>query len=189
MRHRAVAGLVVLLTGAGLWLLVEGVWIHAKARLAQHLIGRAWSAVRPGDRAARPWPWADTRPVARLEAPRHGIAQIVLSGASGRNLAFGPAWLDGTAPPGLPGVTVIAGHRDTHFRFLETIAAGDPLVLTGEDGRPHRYRVVAAEVADGRTARLSLAADRPHLVLVTCYPFDAAATGGPLRYVVTAAAE
>lgn len=189
MSRRAVTGLVLALLGAGLWLLVEGIWIQAKAALAQHLIGRAWAATRAGGGGARPWPWADTLPVARLEAPRHGIDQVVLAGASGRNLAFGPTRIDGTAAPGEPGVTVIAGHRDTHFRFLETLESGDPVALTGEDGRRHLYRVVSAEIADAGKARLRLGGNRPQLVLVTCYPFDAVQPGGPLRYVVTAVAE
>ena len=41
---------------------------------------------------------------------------------------------------------------------------------------------------DARHARLAPDDGRPLLSLVTCYPFDAVAPGGPLRYVVTAAA-
>ena len=189
MRRKAVTGLALALAGAGAWLLCEGIWIHAKAALAQHLIGRAWATAKSGAAPTRPWPWADTLPVARLEAPRHEIDQVVLSGLSGRNLAFGPTLMDGTAAPGAPGVTVIAGHRDTHFRFLETVEPGDPLALTGGDGKRHFYRVISAEVADGTKARLRVGDDRPHLVLVTCFPFESVEPGGPLRYVVTAVAE
>ena len=112
---------MALLASIGFWELGHGAWIHAKAWLAQLLLQRAWERTLRGEAAAKPWPWADTWPVARLRVPAHGVDLIVLSGVSGRTLAFGP------------------GHA-------------------------------------------------PALVLMTCYPFDALAPGGPLRYVVTARA-
>ena len=39
--------------------------------------------------------------------------------------------------------------------------------------------------ADARTERLSTAPGHDQLLLVTCWPFDATAPRGPLRYVVT----
>ncbi|MBT8063350.1 MAG: class GN sortase, partial [Gammaproteobacteria bacterium] len=75
------------------FLLLQALWIPAKAELAQWLMARAWQRSLEGSTDVRPWPWADTRPVAVLEAPRLGIRQFVLEGASGRNLAFGPATL------------------------------------------------------------------------------------------------
>ena len=88
-----------------------------KAELAQRLIERSWQATLDGNAQSRPWPWADTRPVAVLSIPAHGIRQLVLKGNSGRNLAFGPVFLDGTSNGR---DMVISGHRDTHFRFLRT---------------------------------------------------------------------
>jgi hypothetical protein len=37
-----------------------------------------------------PWPWAYTWPIARLMLPFKEIELIVLNGAYGRSLAFGP---------------------------------------------------------------------------------------------------
>ena len=42
------------------------------------------------------------------------------------------------------------------------------------------------EVADSREAGLRIEPGQKRLSLVTCYPFNALAAGGPLRYVVTA---
>jgi sortase A len=134
----------------------------------------------------RPWPWADTWPVARLKLPGAGEPLTVLAGASGRNLAFGPALLDGSAAPGAPGVTVIAGHRDTHFNALAGLAQGDRIELERADGTLLSYEVAAIDVIDSEREMLRLDAPEPALALVTCYPFDALASGGPLRYVVTA---
>jgi sortase A len=167
-------------------LLAAGFWLPAKAELAQQLLNRAWQRTADGAAMAKPWPWADTHPVARLTLPGSDEPLTVLAGASGRNLAFAPALLDGSAPPGAHGVTVIAGHRDTHFRRLATLALGDKLSLERPDGSVFSYEVANLDVIDSERAQLRLDADESIVVLVTCYPFDAVTPGGSLRYVVTA---
>jgi sortase A len=81
---------------------------------------------------------------------------------------------------------VIAGHRDTHFRRLATLALGDVLTLERPDGSVLRYEVANLDVVDSARAELRLDADESIVVLVTCYPFEAVTVGGNLRYVVTA---
>ena len=81
---------------------------------------------------------------------------------------------------------MIAGHRDTHFRFLREVAIGDVLELEDARGTRERFVVTLTEVVDSRTSGLSLATGRRALVLVTCFPFDAVVPGGPMRYVITA---
>ena len=169
---------------AGGWMVVDAATIHAKAWVGQTMLERAWARTLDGDTAARPWPWADTWPVARIDSPDHDETLIVLSGATGPTLAWGPGWLHGTAQPGQPGLSVIGGHRDTHFRFLEAVEVGDGFAVTGADGATRHYRVAGTEVVDHRTA--SLTADPVHstITLVTCWPFDAVTPNGPLRYLV-----
>jgi len=181
-------GAVALLLAAGAALLAHGLWIPAKAALAQVLLRGAWERAAAGEARPRPWPWADTWPVARLALPGGGRPLVVLAGASGRTLAFGPGHLDGSARPGEPGNVVIAGHRDTHFRALEGVGPGDLVTLEPPAGAPRRYRVVRAAVHDRRDT-MPLARDGgSRLTLVTCWPFDAVAPGGPLRWVVVAEA-
>jgi sortase A len=182
-RQRLAVGTLIVL---GLALLAAGFWMPAKAELAQQLLNRAWQRTAGGDAAARPWPWADTHPVARLTLPGSGEPLTVLAGASGRNLAFAPALLDGSAAPGTDGVTVIAGHRDTHFRPLAALAIGDELTLERPDGSMLKYEVAALDVVDSARAELRLDATESIVVLVTCWPFDAVDVGGSWRYVVTA---
>jgi sortase A len=161
-------------------------WIEAKAHLAQALVRHAWRETLAGAADARPWPWADTRPVARLLVPARDVEVFVLSGASGRTLAFGPGHIDGTARPGERGNAVISGHRDTHFAFLRRLARGDEIVIESADGRHHRYVVASTRVVDRRDVGVAAEAGDTRLTLVTCYPFDAIRPGGPLRYVVVA---
>lgn len=175
-------GLVVV----GALLVTEGLWIPAKAWLAQELLEDAFRRARAGEAEPRPWSWADTHPVALLEAPRLEEKLIVLAGASGRNLAFGPGHVAGTAGVSEAGNVVVAGHRDTHFAFLKEVSAGDELFLEDPLGRRRRYVVREARVVHERDTSVLAAGNRSRLTLVTCYPFDAVTPGGPLRYVVVA---
>mgnify|MGYP000175686764 FL=1 len=178
----AVAALLAL----GFWQLGQGAYIPAKAWFAQELMQRAWLRASAGEDRAAPWPWADTWPVARLTATSHDVDLIVLAGGSGRTLAFGPGHLGASALPGEIGNMVIAGHRDTHFAFLQEVRRGDRLGIESFGGATYVYEVTGLDVVDSRRGSLVLDTDVSALTLVTCYPFDALEPGGPLRYVVTA---
>jgi len=125
-------------------------------------------------------------PVARLQAPAQHVDLLVLAGASGRTLAWGPGHLDDSSPPDGDGNIVLSAHRDTHFRFLRNLRAGDRLTLELADGLQRTYRVRDMKVVDASALRIPRDTALPTLTLVTCYPFDAIAAGGPLRYVVSA---
>lgn len=176
------------LLGLAAWQIGSGAYIHLKAQLAQVLLSRAWAASLAGAEEVRPWAWADTWPVARLIVPALGVDEIVLAGGSGRTLAFGPGHLNGTPLPGSRGHSILGGHRDTHFAFLEGLQPGMEIAVQRRDGGWQSYRVTGSEILDYRQARLAPSAGRTVLSLVTCYPFDALTTGGPLRYVVSAEA-
>ena len=182
------AAIIVVLVLAGGTSLGRGLYLYAKAELGQALLHRAWSRMRTDGTPAKPWPWADTHPIARLIAPAQAVDLLVLSGASGRTLAWGPGHLDGSAPPGAAGNAVLSAHRDTHFRFLARTAVGDTLIVERADGARITYRVREIAVVDVHSLAIPRDTLARTLTLVTCYPFDALVPGGPLRYVVTAEA-
>jgi len=173
-------------TAVSPWQAGEAMFLCAKTLVQQRLIAWAWKRSLATGAAVKPWPWADTFPVARLEAPRQGAALMVLAGASGRTLAFGPGHIDGTPLPGDPGNAVVSGHRDTHFGFLRELRSGDILVVHSASGRMVRYAVSGIEVVRNKDVRVLLDTGDDRLTLVTCYPFDSVLPGGPLRYVVVA---
>ena len=177
--------LVAVLATLAITLTGNASYIHAKAALAQVLLINAWGAMRADGQPHRPWPWADSHPVARLRMPRLDIEQIVLAGDSGRTMAFGPGWAEASAAPGSNGTTIISAHRDTHFDWLREIAPNDTVELESTTG-VHRYRVIDMRIADSRTEQISLSANAKQLILVTCWPFDSVVSGGPLRFVVVA---
>jgi len=170
----------------GLVSCAEAVRIPVKARLAQVLLERAWKRTMTGERGVKPWPWADTKPLARLRFESDGSSVIVLSGASGRTMAFGPGHLDGTALPNQQGNCVISAHRDTHFEALREIMPGDGIALTDPSGETVRYRVRKTVVVEERDTSPLRQDHRERLTLITCYPFEAIVPGGPLRFVVSA---
>jgi len=90
-RGRRGACLTTALLIAGLLLFGNGAYMKAKASLSQVLLAHAWEKTLDGDTDARPWPWADVTPAARLELPRLHAAAIILDGTSGQALAFVPA--------------------------------------------------------------------------------------------------
>lgn len=178
--------LVVALVLIGLWQTGNGAWIYMKAHLAQVLLQRAWAGTLVGQQEMKPWPWADTWPIARLVVPSLAIDQIVLEGAYGRTLVFGPGHVESTGPLEGSDSIILTGHRDTHFRFLEKLQAGETILLQARTGVWHRFVVRDRQIVDSRTATISTQEDKRQLILVTCYPFTAIVSGGPLRYMVNA---
>ncbi|HKJ18857.1 MAG TPA: class GN sortase [Xanthomonadales bacterium] len=163
------------------FLSLNALWIPAKAELAQWLLERSWNDIQAGAEWSPPWPWADTQPVAVLSVPSLNIRQLVLEGDSGRNLAFGPVLRGSTSSRDL----VISAHRDTHFTFVRELEVGDQVSIEIA-GEKRTYGVSFQEVIDTTHNALVIEPGIDRLSLVTCYPFDAIDTGGPLRYVVTA---
>ena len=113
--------LPLLLALIGLILFGQGAYIHAKALLAQVLLERAFEKTIATGRETKPWSWADTWPVARIEVKRLDASAIVLAGSSGQALAFGPGHVERTPDAGERGVAVYSAHRDTHFPFLKNV--------------------------------------------------------------------
>ena len=151
----------------------------------QQVVGAASAITASGDAAA------DTHPdltegdlVGRLEVPRVGISVIVLQGVEERTLTAGAGHVPGTPSPGGDGNVVIAAHRDTFFRKLEGVAAGDRILITTVHRR-YEYVVTSAEIVDPDDTRVMESRALDELTLVTCYPFYFVGAA-PQRFVVHA---
>ena len=178
----------VLFSGASLT--ARAMYLHAKAELASVLICRAWNKTVADGQPHRPWPSADTHPVARLRITRLGYDEIVLEGATPRTLAFGPARLFSGASLGEPGNVELAGHRTSWFRPLEDLEARDEIQVQWFDSRKHELRERTYTVDD---ILIVTPEEVPSLIpppgdaltLITCYPFGRS-PGSPQRFVVLA---
>jgi sortase A len=184
-QRRAFTVTAALLALIGLVLFGQGIWIHAKALLAQVLLDRAFAATLASGDNVKPWSWADTWPVARIEVPRLRQSAIALHSSSGQALAFGPGHVELTPEPGERGTAVYSAHRDTHFAFLGEVKIGDEIRVTRRDGAVARFVVTATSVARFDQSGIDPLAPGRNLVLSTCWPLDAK-TAGPLRYLVHA---
>jgi sortase A len=170
---------------AGLVLLGQGGWIYAKAAVAQILLEHAFAQTLATGREVKPWSWADTWPVVRIEVPRLHRSVIVLHGSSGQALAFGAGHVELTPEAGEPGTAVYSAHRDTHFAFLADIRIGDEIRVRRRDGAVARFSVKETAVVRWDASGIDPFAPGRNLVLTTCWPLHAK-TAGPLRYLVYA---
>ncbi|WP_455201995.1 class GN sortase [Kaarinaea lacus] len=183
-RHSIIVITIALVIGA--WQFGQGIYIYAKAELAQYLLVSAWEESKQTQRPVKPWSWADTWPVARLSVPAHDVDLIVLAGDTGRTLAFGPGHHLASVKPGDIGNSIISAHRDTHFEFLQDLSAGDKIIVENQNGVKKVFTVSNTHVVDSRDAHIPVDYENAALTLVTCFPFNSITTGGPLRFVVVA---
>ncbi len=178
--------LLIALPLCGLWNIAQAAYIPTKAYVAQLLLETAWQQTLEKHSAVKPWPWADTWPVARLTVPRLDLHRIVLAGANGSTLAFGPGHLFNSHTFSSKGNSIVAGHRDTHFAFLRELKLGDEITIQRDDGVIDTYLVKNIYIADENDTAQLYTSNIKQLSLITCYPFTAVIPGGPLRYVVQA---
>jgi sortase A len=120
----------------------------------------------------------------QMEIPRLGLSAAVLQGTTSRTLRLGVGHVQGTAIPGTPGNSVIAGHRDTFFRALKNIHDYDEIELKTA-GTSTRYVVDWARVVAPEDISVLGSTSESALTLVTCYPFYFIGAS-PKRFVVRA---
>lgn len=162
-------------------------------------IGSSTLADGPGEAAgnAREWSFSRLRAysrllgspapaaLARLQIPSVGLSVMVLEGTDPVTLNRGVGHIEGTALPGEPGNTGLAGHRDSFFRCLDRLSARDVILLTTAEGRTVRYAVDHIEIVQPEHLDVLQATSSQTLTLVTCYPFHFIGPA-PLRYIVKA---
>lgn len=171
---------------SGLLLSANASWLPIKGWLSQQLISQSWQETQQNQGQVKPWPWADTFPLAKLAIPRLKQQLVVLNGGDPTTLAFSAGAIapfnDMTGHQPI----VIAGHNDSHFSFLEDILMDDIISLTDKFGQNQLYIVEAINIIDASSGEMPLLADDTSLTLITCYPFNHAITNSNERYVITA---
>ena len=168
------------------YFLASAFYIPAKAILAQQLLHSAWQSSMATGEQVKPWPWADTWPVARLRVPELNIDQIILDGDHGSSLAFAPGQRVYHYADKVAGLTMISAHRDTHFKFLQYASLGQRIELENEFGELSHYRIEDIQIINSKNMGVRAPEQGQWLTLVTCYPFNALNSRGSLRYVVFA---
>jgi sortase A len=124
--------------------------------------------------------------VGLLEIPRLGISEIVAPGDDDETLSVAIGHLPDTPFPWGPGNSVLAAHRDTHFRELRHIRAGDLVRLKTHAGLLE-YEVSHRLIVSPTDVWVMAPSTARQLTLITCYPFDYVGSA-PQRFVVQATA-
>lgn len=172
--------------GAAGLLLVGGAYMHGA--LAYESALRAFDArtMDESQPAADPTadPSVDQGVLAVLEIARLDMRVPVFLGTDEVTLNKGSGIIAGTAIPGEVGNIAIAGHRDSHFRPLEKLRAGDLLELQTARG-DKKFRVTDIWITDPLDISVLDDTDGTTLTLITCFPFRYVGSA-PDRYVVRA---
>jgi len=181
----------LLITGSLLCL--HASWLPVKALLSQQLISYSWHQTIERQQKIKPWPWADTYPIAELSFQRLNKSIVVLNGGDPTTLAFSAGAIAPFNQASSTQPFVVAGHRDSHFSFLDEVFMKDIISLADKHGRSQLYQVEAIDIVDASTGELPILADDSSLVLITCYPFTNIRNAGNFsdndnneRYVITA---
>jgi sortase A len=179
------ASLAAILAATGIWAIGAVFWSDAKSWLTQVLVAHAWQRSLAAGQHVKPWPWAESWPVARLTVPRLGIERYVLSGGDAMP-ELGARHMAGTALPGEAGNSVIGALQEEDFAFLRGLPAQTAIEVDSMDARGIRYTVRYVQELDPRDVWITKQEGPARLTLITCAASAMASAGGPPCYVVSA---
>jgi sortase A len=122
--------------------------------------------------------------VARVEIPRLKLSAVAREGVDEHTLATAVGHVPGTSLPGAVGNAAFAAHRDTFFRPLRHVKAGDDVIVTTR-GASYHYMVTGTQIVEPGDVSVLDSTPASTLTLITCYPFDFVGSA-PQRFVVRA---
>jgi len=169
---------------AGALLCLHASWLPLKGWLSEQLISYSWHKTINLQQRIKPWPWADTYPIAALSFKRLHKSIVVLNGGDPTTLAFSAGAIAPFNQAKSTKPFVVAGHKDSHFSFLEDVLMNDVISLVDKHGQSQLYQVETIEIVDASIGELPVLADGSQLILITCYPFTGISSDE--RYVITA---
>jgi sortase A len=121
----------------------------------------------------------------RVEIPRLNLSAIVRQGVEQSTLSRAVGHVPSTQGPGAVGNFAIAAHRDTLFRGLKDIKAGDTVTFQSADGQ-FDYQVISTKIVKpSDVSVLRPDGSQKLLTMITCYPFYYVGSA-PKRFIVTA---
>jgi sortase A len=142
-----------------------------------------WSDIR-----IQAWRAAQTEaapaPTAVLRIRRLAVEAPIYEGTDNGTLNRGVGHIDGTPLPGASGNSGLAAHRDSYFRALKDIAAGDAIEIVTRASIV-TYRVERTWIVGPEDVWVLDPTPGPAVTLVTCYPFYFIGSA-PQRFIVRA---
>ena len=137
-------------------------WMYHEQRSLLH----QWqvSNASGGDRVP-----AEANALTRILIPKIKLDAIITEGTSHTALTLGPGHLQESAVPGDIGNSVIAAHRDTFFRHIYELNAGDDIYVE-RHGKQFHYVVTEKRVVQPTDVSVLDNSSEARLTLITCYP-------------------
>jgi sortase A len=179
--YRAVQFVARVLLAAGLLSLAYAAYVVTGAKAYQAIEMRRFEETK--DDAPNP-ALVEGGSIGEIQIPRLGLTALVVQGDSEAILQHAVGHLVDTALPGEAGNIVLAGHRDTFFRPLKRVRAGDLITLRTRAG-DFEYLVESTAVVPPSDLAVIQPTDRPTLTLITCFPFSYVGPA-PDRFIVRA---
>ncbi|OLB88457.1 MAG: hypothetical protein DMG86_16520 [Acidobacteria bacterium] len=105
----------------------------------------------------------------RLSIPKINLDVVIMEGTSHKSLTLGPGHLRDSAFPGDPGNSVLAAHRDTFFRHISELKAGDDIFVE-RNGQHYHYVVTGKRIVQPADLSVLDTTSEARLTLITCYP-------------------
>ena len=170
------------LLAAGLLALGYAAFVVADAKAFQAIEQQRFEHARDGVATAPVL--VDGGSIGEIQIPRLGLTAVIVQGDSTAILQRAVGHLTGTALPGEPGNVVLAGHRDTFFRPLKGVHAGDAITLKTRGG-DFEYLVESTAVVRPSDVRVLRPTGGRTLTLITCFPFSYLGSA-PDRFIVRA---
>jgi LPXTG-site transpeptidase (sortase) family protein len=112
---------------------------------------------------------AEANALTRILIPKIKLDAVITEGTSHRALTLGPGHLQDSATPGDVGNSVIAAHRDTFFRHIYELNAGDDIYVE-RHGKQFHYVVTGKRIVQPTDVSVLDGSSEARLTLITCYP-------------------
>lgn len=129
-------------------------------------------------------PPEDGTSIGQIQIRRLRLSVVVMQGESEEILQRAVGHLPRTALPGVEGNVVLAGHRDTFFRPLKDIRAGDQITVKTL-AHDFKYVVEKTSVVAPTAVEVLRPTGGHTLTLITCFPFYYVGSA-PNRFIVFA---
>lgn len=137
-------------------------WMYHEQRSLLH----QWQVNNGGGDGVVP---AEANALTRILIPKIKLDAVITEGTSHRALTLGPGHLKDSATPGDVGNSVIAAHRDTFFRHIYELNAGDDIYVE-RYGKQFHYVVTEKRVVQPTDVSVLDNSSEARLTLITCYP-------------------
>lgn len=116
-----------------------------------------------------------------IEIPSLDIRYPILEGAGSEQMVYGIGHMSDTAGIGKKGNCVLCGHNGsrngTFFTTLNTVAAGDVVILIDKNKKEYRYKVSRMYIVEPYDNRVKEQGKEEELTLITC------ANSGTMRFI------